>query len=174
MVKRRLLTCAFVALTAGSVLAGTVALERGNCSIVVAPKAPDATAFAAEELQAMLGEVLGARPPIVRAPTETGTSVILGENEWSRAAGLDAASLERDAFVIRAEEPARIYICGRDDAADNLRWRLGKDVPGGNGQHATLFGVYEFLERFAGCRFFFPGEFGTVLPKTERIEVPAT
>ena len=170
---RRLLTCAFIVLTAEAALAGAVALERGNCSIVVAPKALDVTKFAAEELQEMLGEVLGERPPIVKAPAEKGTSIILGENDWSRTAGLDAASLERDAFVIRAEEPARIYICGRDDAADNLRGRLQRDQPGGNGQHATVFGVYEFLERFAGCRFFFPGEFGTVLPKADRIEVPA-
>ena len=27
-------------------------------------------------------------------------------------------------------------------------------------EHATLFGVYEFLERFADCRFYFPGELG--------------
>ena len=35
-----------------------------------------------------------------------------------------------------------------------------------------MFGVYAFLEDFAGCRFFFPGEFGTVVPQSACISVP--
>ena len=34
----------------------------------------------------------------------------------------------------------------------------------GNVLKGTLFGVYDFLERFGGVRFYFPGEIGTVVP----------
>jgi Domain of unknown function (DUF4838) len=39
-------------------------------------------------------------------------------------------------------------------------------------ERATLFGVYDFLERFAGVRFYFPGEIGTVIPKHKTLSVP--
>ena len=35
-----------------------------------------------------------------------------------------------------------------------------------------MFGVYEFLERFAGVRFYFPGELGTVLQPKAVVEIP--
>ena len=37
---------------------------------------------------------------------------------------------------------------------------------------ARVYGVYEFLERYAGCRFYFPGPLGTIVPKTEGVAVP--
>ena len=40
-------------------------------------------------------------------------------------------------------------------------------------ERATLFGVYDFLERFIGVRFYFPGEIGTVTPKHKTLLVPA-
>ena len=39
-------------------------------------------------------------------------------------------------------------------------------------RRGTLFGVYAFLERFAGVRMYFPGELGTCVPRAERIIVP--
>ena len=40
-----------------------------------------------------------------------------------------------------------------------------------NGE-ALRYGVYEFLERYAGCRFYFPGPLGTIVPKRRTLEVP--
>ena len=37
---------------------------------------------------------------------------------------------------------------------------------------ARVYGVYEFLERFAGCRFYFPGPLGTIVPKRSELAVP--
>ena len=39
-------------------------------------------------------------------------------------------------------------------------------------RRGTLFGVYAFLERFAGVRMYFPGALGTCIPKAARIAVP--
>lgn len=68
--------------------------------IVVAPDASSATRYAANELQRMLGVVLGAELPIVNAPGQ-GAELIVGINPWSRAAGIDDAKLCRDAFIIK-------------------------------------------------------------------------
>ena len=37
---------------------------------------------------------------------------------------------------------------------------------------ARVYGVYEFLERSAGMRFYFPGPLGTIVPKRASLEVP--
>lgn len=37
---------------------------------------------------------------------------------------------------------------------------------------ARVYGVYEFLERFAGCRFYFPGPLGTIVPRRSELLVP--
>ena len=37
---------------------------------------------------------------------------------------------------------------------------------------ARVYGVYEFLERYAGCRFYFPGPLGTIVPKRSKLVVP--
>jgi len=41
-----------------------------------------------------------------------------------------------------------------------------------NNEMGTLFGVYDFLERFVGVRFYFAGDMGTVVPKTRNLSVP--
>ena len=57
-------------------------------------------------------------------------------------------------------------------ARDDIRLVAG---PGGvriiNGA-ARLYGVYEFLERYAGMRFYFPGPLGTIVPKRRELRVP--
>ena len=132
-------------------------LTGGNLEVVVAADAAPAVWFAAEEMTNLLSVVLGAPIPVRQSPSASGTSIFLGDSEWSRAAGIDVASLVRDAFVIKADG-SRIYIAGRDDPEKDPRKLV---LAGGWGsvlyERATSFGVYEFLERFAGVRFYSPG-----------------
>ena len=37
---------------------------------------------------------------------------------------------------------------------------------------SRMHGVYEFLERYAGMRFYFPGPLGTIVPRRTSLEVP--
>ena len=146
-------------------------LTAGNVEVVVEKHAPPTVLFAGEELTNLLSRTFGSAVPQSATPTAGKTSIVLGDTPWSRQAGIDVTGLARDAFVIRAEGD-RIYIVGRDDPKTNLKRMLDY---GGWGavlfERATLFGVYEFLERFAGARFYFPGELGTILPRKGRIEV---
>ena len=150
-------------LAAAAASSDVVEIAPGDVEIVVVPGATPTTRFAAEELQSLLGELLGDRIPVVDG-AGSGKAQIVLEN----------APLERDEFRIRADAAARrVTISGRDSKDD-----VGKLVREGRfstmrREKATLFGVYELLERFAGARFYFPGDVGTILPRASRVSVPA-
>ena len=148
-----------------------IRLEAGKTEILIGAHAPKAVAFAADEMRDFLGQVLGAPIPVVNAPTEGKVAIVLGSNDWSVAAGIDTAALKRDAFVTKASG-RRIYIAGRDDPTADIRQGLSGKYNLPNFERATAFGVYAFLEDVAGCRFFFPGEFGTVVPRAKSLTVP--
>ena len=166
---------ACVLMLSGAVQAGLpVVLARGRVDVVAAPDASAVTRFAAEELATNLSRVFGEKVPLKTEPEEGRTAVCVGVNGWSRAEGIDVGKLPRDAFTVCAGN-GRICISGRDDPSDvratksflgsEARWIV-------SGERASLFGVYAFLERQIGMRFYFPGELGTIAPRTDRIEVP--
>ena len=157
--------------------AEAVRFSAADAEVLVAPGAPSATVFAAGEMTNFLSQVLGAPVPLVTAPTEGKVAIVVGTNGWSAAAGLDVAALKRDGFVIKCDPAARrIYVAGRDDAKFDLVGAVANRGPNSwqlPCECASTFAAYDFLERFAGVRFYFPGEIGTVVPKKAAIEVPA-
>ena len=148
----------------------TVVFKPETTEVVISPTAPSTVLFAAREATNFLSQVLGTAIPLVRAPTTGRISLILGTNEWSWTAGLSTADLPRDAFSVRTMGN-RVFIAGPDDETVDVPRRL---AGGSAGRFAcgTLFGVYDFLERQAGVRFYFPGEMGTVVPMRQEIVVP--
>ncbi|OQA85245.1 MAG: hypothetical protein BWY31_02003 [Lentisphaerae bacterium ADurb.Bin242] len=144
---------------------GTKELE-----IVLAPEASRTTRFAAAELKTLLEQRLNTTIPVRAAPSGNGISFILGLQPLSKEAGIDKTLFCRDAFIIKSSGK-RIYIAGIDDPRTDPAATLRMDIADQHYPRATLFGVYDFLERFAGIRFFFPGKFGTVIPKGT-VEIP--
>ena len=146
-----------------------VAFTAGTAEVLVAPKAQATQSvawFAAGEMTNFLSRAFGRAIPLVTSPTPGKTAVVVGANAWSEAAGIDVGNLPRDGFVVRAV-PGRVFVAGRDMA--------GPFDPAGDfkgGEKATLFGVYDFLERYVGCRFYFPGEIGEVVPRVASVSVP--
>ena len=143
--------------------AGT--LTAANTEIVVAADAPRTTRFAGEELQKLLSKVLGGAIPVVAKPSDGKTAFILGHNEFSKELKADTSTPE--SYVIR-NTPNRIYILGDDDPKANP---LDTTI-GAYHNRSTLLGVYDWLERFAGVRFYCYGEFGTIIPKTASLDFP--
>ena len=162
-----------------------VVLEAGMAEVVLSAKPFPAERFAAQEMTNFLSRVLGAPVPVVekeegkrkkedgKGKREEGRRcrIFLG-----RAAGFDVSDFERDAFRIKVERSAdgaaTVRIAGRDNPSADINAML---AGGGNvlrTEHATLFGVYAFLEDFAGVRFYFPGELGTVAKRRESVAVP--
>ena len=146
------------------------ALMPGEVDVVIPEKPLPVERFAAQELTNFLSRVLGEPVPVVADTGKGRAAILLG-----RAAGLDVSNLERDAFRTKVElspdGKSVVRIAGRDGRGDVFRnaWKFGLTV---RDECATLFGVYAFLEDFAGVRFYFPGELGTVAKRRESVAVP--
>lgn len=113
-----------------------------------------------KEMVRVLSKVFGKNIPVATGPSEGKISLMLGRGKWAAAAKIDDSTLCRDAFIIRAVGN-NIYILGRDEK-----------FSGADGERGTLFGVYDFLERFAGVRFYFPGELGEIIPVRKELRIP--
>ena len=143
----------------------------GGVQVVVAKDAVPVVTYAAGELTNFLAQVLGAAVPVAAAPSPERVNVILGENEWSRAAGLDPAPLVRDGFITCARGND-VFLLGVDDPKADPAQAIRGRIDVFEFERATLNAVYAFLERHADVRFFFPGELGTVAKRRTVIGIP--
>ncbi len=134
-----------------------------NTHIVLPPKSKPTAKFAAEELAKFLGKCFNSKIQIVPAPLKNGVAIVVGENTYSRSLGIDTARFDRDGFAIKSGKNM-IAIAGRDSASGNPAHKNDNYF-----EHATLFGAYDFLERFAEVRFYFPGKYGVVVPQKKAI-----
>ena len=146
--------------------------------IVVATNAPYATQLAAKELNFFLKGIFDCELPIVGVRTDGRSAIVLGcdgEGAIATQEGVVATRLSRDAFVIEATNGV-VRIWGNDDDVPDgdvakTCW-YGAEAPWQpHFRRGTLFGVYEFLERYAGVRMYFPGELGTIVPRADRLIV---
>lgn len=163
--------------TASTASATDIELQAGNVEIVIATNAPKTVRLALRELQTLLGGVFDSALPVCSAPSGEKPAILLGADACASYLPSDEiAALPRDAFIIRAlntREGPRICIAGRDDPKadpDKVYWTAGLWMQ--IFERATLFGVYEFLECYAGVRMYFSGELGTVIPRRDCLFVP--
>ena len=144
------LAAALAAVTGVSqAVAGTLVIaERGKVaeySIVVPPDAPPSQGYAAEELRDFVEKTTGVRLPIVSSAVRK--AIVLETNLRASASPHETSP---DAFRL---------------CVDGNRLR----IVGGSGR-GVLYGVYEVLERFAGCRWY--ASWHTVVPRRDRIVIP--
>ncbi len=156
---------------AAMVSSGAVEIRSGNVNVVAAKVAAPTVRFAAAEMTNYLSRVLGAAVPVSAAPVDGKVNIFLGENEWSRAESLDPKPLVRDGFIVSAKGRS-IFLLGVDDERRDPRGCLNGSAGLLAFERATLNAVYDFLERYAGVGFFFPGELGTVVERKGSISVP--
>ena len=141
-------------------------LTPWNAQVAIAPRAPGPVQLAAEEMTNFLSRVFGKPVPIVRKINPAKATIVLGTNAWSAAAGIDISKLKCDGYIFKTSGNT-LYIAGEDDDASIRRCRDGNAYARG-----TMMGTYAFLEKHAGCRFYFPGELGEVVPRRDSISVP--
>ena len=161
MIRRFLATISLVLTTALSVQAGVLLVEKGQpkAVIVLARNPSDQASEAAKLLQDYLARLSGARLEIQdeSAPV-TGPQILIGRSE--RATELGVVVTPRLTHAMNEEE-YRLKTVG------NALILAGNENPFYRG---TVFAVSDLLERL-GCRWFFPGKFGEVLPTLDTIEI---
>lgn len=140
---------------AGRAAAILVQDSRPRATIVLDSGASQDERDAARELAEHIRLATGARLPVVEGPQTTkpvGTQILVGLGA-SPALRERLRKLKPDGFVIETA-PGRLVLAGRP--------------PDG-----TSFAVYRFLEKAVGVRWLWPGENGTIIPKTASLAVGA-
>ncbi len=135
---------------------------------IVAGNTPT-TKFAAQEVADTLSKVFNTKIPVLSTPSGRVPAIVIGDAAFAAKCGIDVQTLDRDGFVIKTVDK-NIIIIGRDDPTKAPL----KEVRnyGLMAERGTLNGVYDFLERFAGVRFYFPGDAGTVIPRQNDWTLP--
>ncbi len=147
-------------------------LSKGKVQFeIVVPKEASPTSHeAGKEAAELLSEICGAKVKLTPKGSGKVPAIIIGDQALAKRIGLDISRIDRDGYFIKTVG-RDLLIIGRDDPKRAPR-QIG-NWNGDNGERATLFGVYDFLERFAGVRFYFPGKLGTILPKRTDWQLPA-
>ncbi len=131
---------------------------RARAIIVLADRASQTERFVAAELKEYLTRITGAAFQIQGDDRELPANfnlISVGKTRLPLEQGIDPArlGLEKEGFWIKTTGN-RLFLLGRDD--DGIQ-----------------FAAYEFLEKYCGVRWFFPGEHGEEVPRTTILRLPA-
>ena len=127
--------CLFVLAALPIQAAELAPIEMKDWGIVVAPDAIPSERFAAEEFRSLFEQLTGLALPIGPAAPASGHGIYIGPGAAAQAPGIgfDASGMGEEALRIRLDGTNLVIAGGRP--------------------RGTLYGVYEFFERFCGVRF---------------------
>ena len=138
---------------------------QGRCIIVLGNNPSAAAGDAARELQQTIRTMSGAAVSIKReqdignATAET-VHVLVGDSRAAKEVGLESRHLPPEGLVVKTVG-SRLVLLGSDIA------------PNGRPTDGTFFAIATFEEEILGCRWLWPGDSGTVIPRKKTIAVPA-
>lgn len=114
------------------------------------------TSRAVRDLQSHIEKSTGAKLPVVKEPGHHPV-IVVGQSQAAKDAGLAGEEMPLEGFAIKTG-PDSVFIVGRGDAG-------------------TAHGIYEFLERFVGVRWYWPeyreerGETGTSIVRRDSLSL---
>jgi len=143
-----------------------IVIDGKPAATIVIPDEPlQVVQSAAEEFQYHVRLASGAVLPIIsESKNPKGNLIILGA-EAAYKAGITYGK-DPHAWVIQLVNN-RLYLAGDDSFGPAL---ISQNM--NNYVHkGTLFAVYDFLKKYLGVRWLFPGELGTYMPSSKNISV---
>jgi len=165
------LVCGLALLMSGACRADLTLVADGKPNAVIITSAePHATQVAAD-IQRYIEKISGARLAVVKEgdaiPAGFPISIVIGHTRIAQQAGVkipagfhevigDPKAFEEEGFVI-ATKGNRVILGGNSDGP----------------YQGTFYAGYDFLERL-GCRWYFPGEWGEVIPEKKTVSFPVT
>lgn len=160
---RIVMLSALLVMLPASLLAATLVKDGKPMAVAALPTDPDEHEQLAlddliEHIQKMSGAELDAATVdakdvnafLARTKAAGQVPILLGRNVFERLTKKKPVDAVRGSFVLQVERDA-VMIAGVEEG--------------------TYYGVIELLEQL-GCRWFMPGDFGTVIPSLQTIEVP--
>jgi hypothetical protein len=141
----------------------TIVKDGQPQAIIVTAEKPSASATrAAAELQKFVELMSGAKLPIqTDATPPAGPVLLVGRSKLTTGVDIPSGTdrdFTREGFVLKTRGE-QVVLAGNEDGDFNGKY------------HGTEYSVYELLERL-GCRWYFPGDYGQVVPKLKTITVP--
>ena len=137
-----------------------------NFQLYLPPRSLKHIRQGAEKFAQYLSEITGTGiVPVSSLPADKNVTVLrYGDTAFARKLDIDLAKIDPDGFVIAASGN-HILLAGCDA------------LPGprtiSSQSEGTRHAGQDFLERFADVRFYFPGKYGTLLPRKKNWSVPA-
>jgi len=102
---------------------------------------------------------------VANPPAPDQAAIVIGDCEETRQAGIDAAELPHEGFVVQTA-PNRVYLVGSTQTCPPQ----GRNAQPNDG---TAWAVAEFLERFAGVRWYWRAEYGgRSIPRRASLIIP--
>jgi hypothetical protein len=126
--------------------------SAAKAAIVVAGNASADERFAAEELSRYIRKATGAQLAVTASPAAGAAKVFVGPHACPPAVTARLRRIGGDGWLIETEPDGSLVLAG-------------------NGRDGTSMAVYQFLQRFAGVRWLWPGALGEVVPAATSLTV---
>jgi hypothetical protein len=114
-------------------------------TICVMGKQSQKTKQAIRELQTCMKLIGGEKLPILKDKLVKGPAIVIGNCPEAKAIGLDGKNMPIEGFAVKSI-PNRVFIVGHDDKSQR--------------SNGTAWGIYDFLERVAGVRWYWTEQNG--------------
>ena len=145
--------------------------KNGKVNFEIVASSTNVSRQAAEEAAAILGKAFSVKIPVKTKASGRIPAIIIGDAALAAKHGIDVKKMDRDGFVIKTLSNA-VLIIGRDDPKGRPFSPGANKGYGRSPERGSLYGTYDFLERFAHVRFYFPGDMGTVIPRMKDWSLP--
>ena len=109
---------------------------------------------------------------VEQMPSDEQPAIVIGDCEASRGAGIDAAQIPLEGFVVKTA-PGRVYLVGSSREYPIRQLPILEEGPRRDPIDSTTWALVDFLERFAGVRWYWPTEAdGRSIIKADSLVVP--
>ncbi len=126
---------------------------------------------AIDELVEHIKKSTGATLKVVNSKNyKGGAAIFLGNSPAAAKAGFKFDNLEPEHFRIMTKN-GNLAIIGNDAEEISIKGANGKNVREQMDSRGTLFGVYDFLERYLDARWYFAGELGSFIKKDKNLVI---
>jgi len=162
-----------------------VAKGKSNAVLVTADTPNPCAKYAAQELSDYIQKATGTKIEVKKESevSEEQLKIYVGATQAAEQVGLNQDKFIKESYTIRALN-GNLYIVGGENnkqlvfGKDPKRGRIenGKIVWEQNGivrdaRRGTLYAAYDFLDRFLGIKWLWPGELGTYIPKSKTLAI---
>jgi len=142
---------------------------KSDYQIVIRDQAPEVVSYAAAELKRAIKLSAGADLAVVKEPSKTKKSIFIGYHKsLQNFKEMEAFAKGKYESYHIENQNGNIIIYGTECLRDPVKqFPCSFDF----GNFGVLYGVYDFIEKFLGTRWYEPGEIGEAIEKNNLVTI---